>query len=67
VPKGLLLDYAFEFTRLVNYNGTFLADSNLVDDAALIDVYRTLYTARIHSNAAAMDLYALDSDWFNLR
>lgn len=67
VPKGLLLDYAFEFTDLSNYNGTVLADSNYVNDGTIMDIYRTLYTSRVHTSAAAMDLNALDTNWFNLR
>jgi hypothetical protein len=52
VPDGLLLDYGMEFTNLAAFRGTALVDSNLVSNAAYWDVYQTLYTSRIHQNAA---------------
>ncbi|NEM97412.1 esterase/lipase family protein [Pontibacter burrus] len=67
VPKGILLDYAMEFTNMSNYNGNALTDTNFVDQAAYWDIYRTLYTARIHTSAATLDLNNLDSEWYNNR
>jgi hypothetical protein len=67
VPKGMLLDYAMEFTNMSNYNGNVLTDTNYVDQAAYWDIYRTLYTARIHTSAAALNLNNLDSEWYNNR
>ena len=34
VPNGLLRDFAFEFTDLNAFDGTYLVDSNLVDASA---------------------------------
>lgn len=68
VPKGLLLDFAFDFTNLDNYSGTFLADSNYVDPTAYWHIYQTLLTSRIHTNASAFaSPDALDDTWFSQR
>ena len=68
VPKGLLLDYAFEFTNLSNYYGTLLEDCNYVDPGTYWDIYRTLLTSRIHTNAPVFTSpEVLDSLWFTQR
>jgi len=68
VPHGLLQDFAFEFTDLNSYNGTVLADSNKVDPTAFWNIYRTLLTSRISTNAAAFaNPESLEDTWFNLR
>jgi hypothetical protein len=50
VPYGLLQDYAFDFTDLGSYNGV-LTDSNEVSAGTLRDIYSTLFTSAIHTNA----------------
>lgn len=68
VPYGLLRDYAMEFVNLENYSGTALTDSNVVDYAAYWDIYQTLFTSRIHSNAGTWKHPTLlDSLWFQQR
>ena len=53
VPDRLLRDFAFEFTDLNAYDGTYLVDSNLIDVSAYWDIYRTMMSSRVHTNAAA--------------
>ncbi|HXH99677.1 MAG TPA: hypothetical protein VNI52_05390 [Sphingobacteriaceae bacterium] len=69
VPYGLLQDYAMEFTSIENFNGTAaLTDSNVVDYAAYWDIYQTLFTSRIHSNAGSWQHpVLLDSLWLQER
>lgn len=69
VPYGILRDYGFEFTNLENYSGTaVLADSNYADDQAFWDVYNTLASARIHTNATGF-LYpdTISNRWYSYR
>lgn len=51
VPYGLLKDQAFEFTELSAYNG-IVTDSNYVTPVTIKQIYNTLLSARIHSNAS---------------
>lgn len=51
VPFGLLKDQAFEFTELSAYNGV-ITDSNYVLPVTIKQIYNTLLSARIHSNAS---------------
>ena len=69
VPYGLLQDYAMEFTSIENFNGTAsLTDSNIVDYASYWDIYQTLFTARIHTNAGLWKHpVLLDSLWLQER
>jgi len=69
IPYGLLRDYAFEFTNLENYNGTYLADSNLVDKGIFYSIYNTLITSRMTAGAASSmpDPQLVDSLWFRSR
>lgn len=64
VPYGLLKDFAIEFTDLERYNGS-VNDSNYVDDNDFFDIYQTLFTSRIHSNAGSMvNPIVADSLWY---
>ncbi len=54
VPNGMLLDYAMEFTDIKAFNGSVLVDSNYTDYATLGDIYNTLITSRIHTNATGL-------------
>ncbi|MGI8583763.1 MAG: hypothetical protein ACR2KX_16310 [Chitinophagaceae bacterium] len=68
VPSGLLLDYAMEFTNLSNFDGTSLADSNMVMTSEYWEIYNTLYLSRIHPNGFTIQNPAvLDSLWYNQR
>lgn len=69
IPYGLLRDYAFEFTNLENYNGTYLADSNLVDKGNFWGIYNTLITSRMTAGAVSTmpDPQLVDSLWFRSR
>lgn len=68
MPNGLLRDFAFEFTDLNAYDGTYLVDSNVVDISAYWDVYRTLLTSKVHSNVGVFTNPAvLDSLLFHHR
>jgi len=63
VPHGLLLDYAFEFAELSNYNGV-LTDTNKVSAGILRDIYSTIVMSAVHNNAGV--LYSpdyIDSIW----
>lgn len=69
VPYGYLRDYAMEFANLEDFNGTTaLVDSNYIDDGILWDIYKTLYTARIYSNASGL-LHpdTLNNRWYTYR
>lgn len=69
VPNGILRDYTMEFTNLEYYNGTAsLVDSTQVTPAVFWQVFYTLITGRIHSNAlgfVAPD--TLENRWFSYR
>lgn len=69
IPYGLLRDYAFEFTNLENYNGTYLADSNMVDKGIFFGIYNTLVTSGMTTAAVASlpDPALVDSLWFRSR
>lgn len=63
VPNGLLLDYSMEFTELKNYNG-ILTDSNKLSADILREIYSTVFTSAIHTNAGGF--YSpdyIDSIW----
>ena len=64
VPTGLLLDYGIEFTSLSAYNGTTLADSTKNTSETVMNVYNTIATSIISTNAGAFlhPLY-VDSLW----
>ena len=51
VPHGLLKDQAFEYTELAAYNGV-IKDTNFVMPVTIKQIYNTLLTARIHTNAS---------------
>lgn len=64
VPFGILKDYAMEFTNLAAYNGLNLADSTKTTFSTVPDIYNTLASGVISTNAGSMvhPLY-LDSVW----
>ena len=64
VPHGILRDYAMEFTNLSAYNGLVLADSTKTIPSTVTDIYNTLASGVISTNAGSMvhPLY-LDSVW----
>lgn len=67
VPYGLLRDFAIELTDLEHYNG-LLTDSNYVDYGDFFDIYQTLFTSRVHSNAGNwVNPIVADSLWFQQR
>jgi hypothetical protein len=68
VPNGMLQDYAIEFTNLSVFNGVSLLDSNYVDYTTISDIYNTLISSRIHTNATGLiSPSAWDSLWFTQR
>jgi hypothetical protein len=69
IPHGLLKDAALETAELGNYNGTVLVDSTMVYYRNWDDIYLTLATAQIHSNASATlpNPNWVDSVWFAKR
>lgn len=68
VPYGLLLDYAMEFAKLSNYDGTALTDSNKVMTSEFWEIYNTIYLSRIHSNGFTIQGPSVfDSLWINQR
>jgi hypothetical protein len=69
IPYGLLKDAALETTELGNYNGTVLVDSTMVYYRNWDDIYLSLATAQIHSNASATlpNPNWVDSVWFAKR
>ncbi len=67
VPYGLLRDFAMEFTDLERYSGS-VNDSNYVDYGDFFDIYQTLFTSRIHSNAGTwLNPVVADSLWYQQR
>lgn len=63
VPHGLLLDYAYDAAELSNYKGV-LTDTNKVSRATLRDLYTTVLTSAIHSNAGGFySVNYIDSLW----
>ncbi|QTE21378.1 hypothetical protein [Polaribacter cellanae] len=50
VPDGILLDYGMEFTNLAEFNGT-LTTRNYVTLGRLDEIYKTLLTSKINTNA----------------
>lgn len=68
VPYGFLRDYGIEFTNLIAFDGVSLADSNYVENSTLGDIYNSLITSRIHTNATGLISPAVwDSLWFTQR
>jgi len=68
VPNGLLLDYAMEFAKLSNFDGTALTDSNKVMSSEFWEIYNTLYLSRIHPNGFTIQSPSVfDSLWYNQR
>ena len=64
VPYGLLRDFAMEFADLERYSGS-VNDSNYVDYGDFFDIYQTLFTSRIHSNAGTfVNPIVADSLWY---
>jgi hypothetical protein len=53
IPHGILLDYGMEFTNLAEFNGT-LTTRNYVTLGRLEEVYKTLLTSKISSNATSL-------------
>lgn len=51
VPFGLLKDQAFEFTEIAAYNGV-VTDTNYTTPVTIKQIYNTLLSARIHTNAS---------------
>src|SRR5579875_2197823 len=67
VPYGLLRDFAIELTDLEHYNG-MVTDSNYVDYGDFFDIYQTLFTSRVSSNAGSwVNPIVADSFWFQQR
>jgi hypothetical protein len=68
VPYGILLDYGMEFTGLSAYNGLTLADSAKTTYGTVLDIYNTLASSIIHTNAGSFyhPIY-IDSLWQSMR
>lgn len=68
VPFGILQDYAMEFTNLQAYNGTILADSTKNTYATVMDIYNTLVSGIINTNAGSfLHPVSFDSLWQSKR
>ncbi len=52
-PHGLLYDIAFEQVNLNNHNGSFIADSTLVDIKEFYGIHQTLRSMRFGNSAPA--------------
>jgi hypothetical protein len=64
IPTGILQDFAMEFTNLAAYNGTNLADSCKTTALTVPDIYNTLASGVISTNAHAMvHPFYFDSVW----
>jgi len=53
VPYGILRDVALEQTELDGFDGSFLADTNYVDNGSFNAIYQTLKSAKVNGNAFA--------------
>jgi len=64
VPFGILRDFAMEFANLAAYNGLVIADSTKTTYATVKDIYNTLASGVISTNAGSMvhPIY-FDSVW----
>ncbi|MDE3182226.1 MAG: T9SS type A sorting domain-containing protein [Bacteroidota bacterium] len=68
VPFGILQDYAMELTNLQAYNGTILADSTKNNYATVMDIYNTLVSGIINTNAGSfLHPVSFDSLWQSKR
>ncbi len=62
VPKGILLDYAMEFTNVQAYNGT-ITDSTAINAGVMSSIYKTLFMGKVTPDTTyfpRMETYARD-------
>jgi hypothetical protein len=68
VPFGILQDYAMELTNLQAYSGSILADSTKNTYATVMDIYNTIVSGIINTNAGSfLHPVSLDSLWQSKR
>lgn len=69
IPYGLLKDAALEMAELKYYKGEVLQDSNRVFIENWRDIYKTLFTSKMHTSASATlpNPDVVDSVWFAKR
>jgi hypothetical protein len=69
IPYGLLKDAALEMAELKYYKGGVLQDSNRVFIENWRDIYKTLFTSKMHTSASATlpNPDVVDSVWFAKR
>lgn len=54
IPYGLLRDCAMEFTNLESYNGSYTADSTVMDAGIFYEIYQTLCMAKVNNDNDAL-------------